>query len=94
MDITLSVIKADVGGYVGHSCSSTQRLALIAGRYVGKDDSVCIVSAQGKFPAVGEIVEPFASPIVVKGWMRGSHHGPLPEVTRKLAPRFHDIYSN
>jgi len=57
--------------------SSTQRLALIAGRYVGKDDPVCIVRAQGIFPAVGEIVEPFASPIIVKGWMRGSHHGPL-----------------
>ncbi|TET25818.1 MAG: fructose 1,6-bisphosphatase, partial [Dehalococcoidia bacterium] len=32
--------------------SSTQRLALIAGRYVGKDDPVCIVRSQGKFPAV------------------------------------------
>ena len=57
--------------------SSTQRLSLIAGRYVGKDDPVCIVRAQGIFPAVGEVVEPFASPIIVKGWMRGSHHGPL-----------------
>ncbi|HUS04007.1 MAG TPA: fructose-1,6-bisphosphate aldolase/phosphatase [Dehalococcoidia bacterium] len=57
--------------------SSTQRLALIAGRYVGKDDPVCIVRSQGKFPAVGEILEPFASPNIVKGWMRGSHHGPL-----------------
>jgi fructose 1,6-bisphosphate aldolase/phosphatase len=57
--------------------ASTQRLALIAGRYVGKDDPVCIVRSQGKFPAVGEILEPFASPNIVKGWMRGSHHGPL-----------------
>jgi len=57
--------------------SSTQRLALIAGRYVGKDDPVCIVRAQGSFPAVGEILEPFASPHIVEGWMRGSHHGPL-----------------
>ena len=57
--------------------SSTQRLALIAGRYVGKDDPVCIVRSQGIFPAVGEVIEPFASPIIVKGWMRGSHHGPL-----------------
>lgn len=57
--------------------SSTQRLALIAGRYVGKDDPVCIVRSQGKFPAVGEVLEPFASPNIVKGWMRGSHHGPL-----------------
>ena len=57
--------------------SSTQRLALIAGRYVGKDDPVCIVRAQGNFPAVGEVLEPFAVPILVEGWMRGSHHGPL-----------------
>jgi len=61
--------------------SSTQHLALIAGRYVGKDDPVCIVRAQGKFPAVGEILEPFASPNIVKGWMRGSHHGPLMSVS-------------
>jgi len=57
--------------------SSTQRLALIAGKYVGKDDPVCIVRAQGNFPAVGEVLEPFAVPILVEGWMRGSHHGPL-----------------
>ncbi len=59
------------------SVSSTQRLSLIADRYAGKDDPVCIVRAQGIFPAVGEILEPFASPILVQGWMRGSHVGPL-----------------
>ncbi len=63
--------------------SSTQRLALIAGRYVGKDDPVCIVRSQGSFPAVGEVVEPFASPILVEGWMRGSHMGPLMPVSIK-----------
>jgi fructose 1,6-bisphosphate aldolase/phosphatase len=57
--------------------SSTQRLSLIAERYVGKDDPVCIVRCQGDFPAVGEVLEPFASPILVEGWMRGSHMGPL-----------------
>jgi len=61
--------------------SSTQRLALIAGRYVGKDDPVCIVRSQGQFPAVGEVLEPFASPILVEGWMRGSHMGPLMPVS-------------
>jgi fructose 1,6-bisphosphate aldolase/phosphatase len=61
--------------------SSTQRLALIAGRYVGKDDPVCIVRCQGEFPAVGEVLEPFATPHIVEGWMRGSHHGPLMPVT-------------
>ncbi len=57
--------------------SSTQKLSLLAGRYVGKDDPVCIVRCQGNFPAVGEVLEPFASPILVEGWMRGSHMGPL-----------------
>jgi fructose 1,6-bisphosphate aldolase/phosphatase len=57
--------------------SSTQRLALIAGRYIGKDDPVCIVRSQGDFPAVGEVLEPFTHPQLVEGWMRGSHHGPL-----------------
>jgi len=57
--------------------SSTQRLSFIAGRYVGKDDPVCIVRAQSQFPAVGEVLEPFALPHLVEGWMRGSHHGPL-----------------
>ncbi len=57
--------------------SSTQRLALIAGKYVGKDDPVCVVRSQGEFPAVGEILEPFATAFTVEGWMRGSHHGPL-----------------
>jgi len=61
--------------------SSTQRLSLIAGRYVGKDDPVCIVRSQGSFPAVGEVLEPFASPILVEGWMRGSHMGPLMPVS-------------
>ncbi len=61
--------------------SSTQRLSLIAGRYVGKDDPVCAVRAQGEFPAVGEVLEPFTLPLLVEGWMRGSHHGPLMPVS-------------
>ena len=54
---------------------------MLAGRYVGKDDPVCIVRAQGIFPAVGEVLEPFARPHIVEGWMRGSHHGPLMPVS-------------
>jgi fructose 1,6-bisphosphate aldolase/phosphatase len=61
--------------------SSTQRLALIAGRYVGKDDPVCIVRTQGTFPAVGEALEPFSLPHLVEGWMRGSHFGPFMPVS-------------
>ena len=56
---------------------SSERLSLIAGRYVGKDDPVMIVRAQSGFPAVGEILEAFSFPHLVAGWMRGSHHGPL-----------------
>jgi fructose 1,6-bisphosphate aldolase/phosphatase len=57
--------------------SSTDKLYEMAGRYVGKDDPVLIVRSQGSFPAVGEILEPFAFPQAVEGWMRGSHFGPL-----------------
>jgi fructose 1,6-bisphosphate aldolase/phosphatase len=61
--------------------ASSQRLGLIAGRYVGKDDPVMVVRCQSGFPAVGEVVEPFAFPHLVEGWMRGSHHGPLMPVS-------------
>ncbi len=57
--------------------TSTSRLSLIAGRYVGKDDPIMIVRCQSGLPAVGEVLEPFASPHYVSGWMRGSHNGPL-----------------
>ncbi len=61
--------------------SSTQKLCFLAGRYVGKDDPVCVVRSQGQFPAVGEVLEPFCAPILVEGWMRGSHMGPLMPVS-------------
>jgi fructose 1,6-bisphosphate aldolase/phosphatase len=65
------------------AATSTQRLALIAGRYIGKDDPVMIVRCQSGLPAVGEALEPFAFPHLVAGWMRGSHHGPLMPVSFK-----------
>lgn len=65
--------------------SSTQKLALIAGKYVGKDDPVLIVRSQSGFPAVGEVLEGFAFPYLVAGWMRGSHHGPFMPVSFKDA---------
>ena len=64
---------------------SSERLNLIAGRYVGKDDPVAIVRAQSGFPALGEILEPFAFPHLVAGWMRGSHWGPLMPVSQRDA---------
>lgn len=57
--------------------TSTTRLSLIAGKYVGKDDPVSIVRAQHGLPAVGEILAPFMHSYFVEGWMRGSHWGPL-----------------
>ncbi|WP_456368996.1 fructose-1,6-bisphosphate aldolase/phosphatase [Geoglobus sp.] len=56
---------------------STEKLYQIAGEYVGKDDPVALVRAQSGLPAVGEVLEPFAFPHLVSGWMRGSHNGPL-----------------
>jgi len=70
-----SVYHKDTGEIA--AVSSTEKLSLLAGKYVGKDDPVCVVRAQGIFPAVGEVLEPFASPVLVEGWMRGSHMGPL-----------------
>lgn len=67
------------------AASSTQKLFLIAGRYVGKDDPVLIVRGQSGLPAMGEILEPFAFPHLVTGWMRGSHYGPLMPTAQKDA---------
>jgi fructose 1,6-bisphosphate aldolase/phosphatase len=64
---------------------STTKLSEIAGKYVGKDDPVAIVRAQHSFPAVGEILEPFAFPHLVAGWMRGSHNSPIMPVGLKDA---------
>ena len=49
--------------------SSTDKLSLIAGRYVGKDDPTAIVRCQGAFPAVGEVIEPFTTAWTVEGFM-------------------------
>ncbi len=77
------VVKNVYRNYDGEiaATASTQRLSLMAGQYVGKDDPVMIVRAQSGFPAVGEILEPFARPWIVEGWMRGSHNGPLMPVS-------------
>jgi fructose 1,6-bisphosphate aldolase/phosphatase len=64
---------------------STERLNLMAGEYVGKDDPAAIVRAQSGFPANGEVVEPFSFPHMVSGWMRGSHNGPIMHVSQENA---------
>lgn len=57
--------------------NTTTKLSLIAGRYVGKDDPSMVVRCQSGLPAVGEVLEAFATPWYVAGWMRGSSCGPL-----------------
>jgi fructose 1,6-bisphosphate aldolase/phosphatase len=64
---------------------STEKLSLIAGKYVGKDDPCAIVRSQSGLPALGEVLEPFALPYLVSGWMRGSHNGPIMPVSQKDA---------
>jgi len=63
----------------------TEKLNVLAGKYVGKDDPVCIVRAQSGFPSVGEILEGFTLGHLVSGWMRGSHKGPLMPVSLRDA---------
>ena len=63
--------------------TSTTRLSLIAGKYVGKDDPVSVVRAQHGLPAVGEILAPYMHTFFVEGWMRGSHWGPIMPVGLK-----------
>ena len=65
------------------AATSTTKLSLIAGKYVGKDDPVAIVRAQHGLPAVGEILVPFLHTYFVEGWMRGSHWGPIMPVGLK-----------
>ena len=57
--------------------SSTDRLHNIAGTYVGKDDPICIIRTQKKFPATEEAGSAFNNPHYVAGNTRGSHHMPL-----------------
>jgi fructose 1,6-bisphosphate aldolase/phosphatase len=57
--------------------ASTDRLHNIAGTYVGKDDPICIVRTQKKFPATEEAGSVFNNPHYVAGNTRGSHHMPL-----------------
>lgn len=57
--------------------ASTDRLHNIAGKYVGKDDPICIIRTQKDFPATEEVGSAFSNPHLVAGNTRGSHHMPL-----------------
>ncbi len=56
---------------------STQKLTRLSDKFVCRDDPVCVIRCQSGFPAVGEVMEAFAFPHLVDGWMRCSHTGPL-----------------
>ncbi len=57
--------------------SSTDRLHNIAGKYVGKDDPICIIRTQKQFPATEETGSVFNESHYVAGNTRGSHNLPL-----------------
>ncbi len=65
--------------------ASTDRLHNIAGTYVGKDDPICIVRTQKRFPATEEAGSVFNNPHLVAGNTRGSHNMPLMPVTLNSA---------
>jgi len=70
---------------------STEKLNMLAGKYVGKDDPVMLVRCQSGLPAVGEVLQPFAFPALVAGWMRGSHYGAwYPCAVADSDPTYHD----
>ncbi len=70
---------------------STEKLNMLAGKYVGKDDPVMLVRCQSGLPAVGEVLQPFAFPQLVAGWMRGSHYGAwYPCAVDQSDPSYHD----
>ena len=56
---------------------------MIAGKYVGKDDSVMLARTQHGLPAVGEVLSPSMHSYFGQRWMRGSHCGPLMPVGLK-----------
>lgn len=76
----------------GEICAkvSTSRLHNIAGKYVGKDDPVCLVRVQKTFPDTGEVLSPYGIGHFVAGDNRGSHNAPLMPVKWGTIPSFFD----
>ena len=73
-----AIKRIDSRAGIGPACVvSTDKLNLTAGKYIGKDDPVCVCRAQSGLPSVGEYLQPFVNPTIVAGWMRGSHYGAL-----------------
>jgi len=70
--------------------ASTSRLHNIAGKYVGKDDPICIVRSQKTFPSTGEILSPWALAAYTLGDNRGSHHVSVMPVKQNSIISFFD----
>jgi fructose 1,6-bisphosphate aldolase/phosphatase len=58
------------------AATSTQRLSLIAGKYVGKDDPVMIVRWSNETGMIGAWCEPRMHPATVYGKVNGSSTSP------------------
>ncbi|MBI5562421.1 MAG: fructose 1,6-bisphosphatase [Deltaproteobacteria bacterium] len=56
---------------------STQKLTTASGRIMWQTEPGAILRCQSGFPSVGEVMEAFAFPHLVRGWLRGAHNGPL-----------------
>lgn len=91
-DTTRFAVKRVMHRQVGIAAVvSTEKLNMLAGKYVGKDDPVMLVRCQSGLPAVGEVLQPFAFPALVAGWMRGSHYGAwYPCGVDQSDPSYHD----
>lgn len=59
------------------SSVSSPKLNFIGRQPVSKAEPSLIIRCHSGFPAVGEVMEAFAFPHLVEGWMRISHNGPL-----------------
>lgn len=56
---------------------SAQKLSGTPGRMIWQSEPAAIVRCHTGFPAVGEVMEAFAFPHLVRGWLSGAHNGPL-----------------
>ncbi|MBI5885412.1 MAG: fructose 1,6-bisphosphatase [Deltaproteobacteria bacterium] len=56
---------------------SAQKISKAPGSMTRQSEPAAIVRCHTGFPAVGEVMEAFAFPHLVRGWLSGAHNGPL-----------------
>lgn len=59
------------------ACVSVQKRGIGLNNVMTQSEPGAILRCQSGFPAVGEVMEAFAFPHMVAGWMRGAYTGPL-----------------